>query len=706
MKYKLLVMGVVLIMGLFFGLSGVSSEDWSYPKSRKEDQVDDYHGIKVKDPYRYLEELDSFETKQWVHAQNALTSKYLDQIPEKEKIRKRLESLWDYERYGIFLKREGRYFFTKNTGLQNQQVLYTVEDLKEDPIVLLDPNVLSKEGTVAVSFYSPSEDGKLMAFGLTSAGSDWTEIKLLDVLTQKELNDHLKWVKFSTVSWLLDGTGFYYNRYDKPLEDQLEALNYNQKVYFHKIGTSQNQDVLIYQRPDHANWMFSPTVTEDGKYLVLEVMQGSASENAVFYREINSKEPFKEVFALFDAQYRYIANEGDVFWFETTFQAPKGRLVKVDLKSSKEMVVKEVIPESLDSLESASLVGDRFVVSYLKDAHSQIQIFTLDGALEKTISLPSLGTASGFSGKKCEKETFYTFTSFNQPQTIYQYDFISGESQLIFKPSVKIDLDLFETKQVFYQSLDGTKVPMFLVYKKGISFDGRNPVQLYGYGGFNLSITPYYSTEIMAWLELGGVYAVASLRGGGEYGESWHTGGKLENKQNVFDDFISAAEWLIAQKITCPSKLSISGKSNGGLLVGASITQRPDLFGAAIPGVGVMDMLRYHKFTIGWAWVPEYGSSEEAHQFSYLYKYSPLHNIRSRTKYPPTLILTADHDDRVVPSHSFKFAAAMQDAQGHDAPILIRIETSAGHGAGKPTSKIIDETTDKLAFLVKYLKIE
>ncbi len=702
-----LILGAIMAGGFLFSFKGETQKSFTYPKSRVDAQVDNYHGVEVKDPYRYLEDLDSEETKKWVQSQNLLTFDYLSQIPQRETIRKRLESLWNYERYSLVFKKDSRYFFTKNDGLQNQNVLYTFKQIGDAPEVLLDPNQLSIDGTTSLSFYSPSEDGKLLAYGLSKAGSDWVEIKVLDIQTKKELQDHLKWVKFSGASWLPNGTGFYYARYEKPVDEGLyEALNYHQKVYFHKIGTSQEEDLLVYERLDHKDWIFSSDVTEDEKYLVISAVEGAASKNAVFYKSLTSEEIPKALFSKFDAKYTYIGNEGTLFWFKTDLNAPKGRVIAVDLNHPEETSWKEVISESVDTLLDVSLVGDRFLVSYLKDAHSQIQIHHLDGSLEKVIALPSLGTVDGFSGKRKDKETFYTFTSFTDPSTVYRYDFEAEESTIIFQPAFPASLESFEIKQIFYTSLDGTKVPMFLVSQKGLTLNGNNPVILYGYGGFDVSITPFFSPAVIAWLEMGGVFAVANIRGGGEYGEAWHTLGKLENKQNGFDDFIAAANWLIAEKITSPSKLSISGGSNGGLLVGACITQRPELFRAAVPSVGVFDMLRYQKFTIGWAWVPEYGSSDRADQFAYLYKYSPLHNVHKGRAYPSILILTADHDDRVVPSHSFKFAATLQESQEEFSPILIRIETSAGHGAGKPTSKLINEAADKFAFLVKELKME
>ncbi len=706
MVYKIFflsILGVVMNFSAFG--SSKESKVLVYPKSRQDAQVDVYHGIAVKDPYRYLEDPDKEETKTWVKAQNQLTFDYLSQIPQREKIRKRLESLWNYERYGLVFKKAGRYFFSKNNGLQNQSAVYIFEKLGETPSLLLDPNKLSDNGTVALNFYIPSEDGKLLAYGLSQAGSDWVDIKVLDIETGKELSDHLKWIKFSEVSWLPDSSGFYYSCYEKPEEGVFESLNVNQKIYFHQIGHPQKEDLLVYERPDHKEWFFSSHVTEDGKFLVISVLKGSASENAIFYKKIDEIKTTYELFSKFDAKVKYVGNEENLFWFQTDKGAHKGRIIEVDLNFPEEGNWKELIPESVDTLQDATLIGEQFVLTYLKDVHSQIHFFNLDGSFQKELILPSLGAVRGFSGKKLDFETFYIFTSFTSPETVYRYDFESKKSEIFFQPTFPLSLKEFEIKQVFYSSLDGTKIPMFIVSRKDLLLDGKNPVLLAGYGGFNISVEPFFSTEVAAWLEMGGVFVLANIRGGGEYGEAWHSAGNLENKQNCFDDFISAAEWLISEKITSPSKLAIYGGSNGGLLVGACMIQRPELFGAVVPAVGVLDMLRYQKFTIGWAWVPEYGSSEKANQFAYLYKYSPLHNIQSGTAYPPTLILTGDHDDRVVPAHSFKFAATMQGAQEGESPILIRIETSAGHGAGKPISKVIDETADKLAFLIKQLQM-
>jgi len=702
----LLMFGVFMFTKGSLSSSGKDQKGIVYPNSRQDSQVDSYHGVEVKDPYRYLEESSSDETKEWVRAQNLITFNYLDQIPQREAIRKRLNDLWNYERFGLVSKEGSRYFLCKNDGLQNQDVLYFFDKVGDVPKLLLDPNNFSSDGTSSLSFYSPSHDGNLLAYGISKAGSDWVTIKLLDVENQRELDEEINWVKFSDATWLPDGTGFYYSRYDQPEEGrEKEALNFYQKVYFHKVGTSQNEDALVYDSPDHKDWVFGSIVSEDGKYLIIDARKGSASENAIFYKKIGSNDSWKELFSDFNARYHYIGNDGTTFWFKTDLGAPKGKVVAVDLKNPSEKFWKELIPESDNNIQYVQLVGNRFIVGYLKDVHSQIAQFDLDGTLEKEINLPSIGMALGFSGLQKDMETFYVFTSYTKPSTVYRYDFLTGESDLVFEPAFPMLLDDFEIKQVFYPSKDGVRIPMSLVSRKGMALDGNNPVRLSGYGGFNIPVTPAFSPEGAAWLEMGGVLAIANTRGGAEYGEEWHNAGRLQRKQNVFDDFIAAAEWLIEEKVTSPSKLAIIGGSNGGLLVGACVTQRPDLFGAAIPMAGVLDMLRYHLFTIGWAWVPEYGSSDLLEHFESLYKYSPLHNLQRGTSYPPTLILTADHDDRVVPAHSYKFAAAMQEVQGGDSPILIRIETDAGHGAGMPTSKRIDAAADRFAFLFKSLNM-
>ncbi|HIK10803.1 MAG TPA: S9 family peptidase [Oscillatoriaceae cyanobacterium M33_DOE_052] len=675
-----------------------------YPDTFKVDQVDEYHGIKVPDPYRWLEDPDSEATRAWVEAQNQVTFPYLKAIPAREQIKQRLTNLWNYERYGIPFKEGTRYFYFKNDGLQNQSVLYVLDSPDAEPRVLLDPNLLSSDGTVALTATSISDDGNLMAYGISISGSDWQQWKVLDVETGENLPDEINWVKFSGVSWTKDGQGFFYSRYDEPDDKtKLEAVNYYQKLYYHRLSIPQSEDVLIYHRPDQKEWGFSGYVTEDGNYLIISVWLGTDPRNLLFYRDLTVPDaPVVELISEFTAEYSFIDNDGDLFWFRTDLDAPRGRLIGIDINTHD---VKEVIPEMAETLEGVGLVNNQFVASYLKDARSEIKIFDLSGVLVREVTLPGIGSAGGFGGKRSDTETFYSFTSFTTPATIYRYDMVTGESTVYRQPVVDFQPAEWETQQVFYTSKDGTRVPMFITHKKGIVLDGNNPTYLYGYGGFNVSLTPSFSVSKMVWLELGGVVAIPNLRGGGEYGEEWHQAGMKLNKQNVFDDFIAAAEWLIEQKWTSRGKLAIAGGSNGGLLVGACMTQRPDLFAAALPAVGVMDMLRFHKFTIGWAWCSDYGSPENAQEFQALYAYSPLHNLKPGTSYPATLISTADHDDRVVPAHSFKFAAALQAAQAGDAPVLIRIETKAGHGAGKPTAKLIEEIADELAFLVRVLGV-
>ena len=680
----------------------------TYPTVSKSEQVDNYHGMAIADPYRALEDPDTEATKAWVEAQNQVTFSYLNEIPAREKIKQRLTKLWDYEKYGTPFKEGESYFYFKNDGLQNQSVLYTLPTLDAEPRIVLDPNQLSEDGTIALSGISISENGQLLAYGLSSSGSDWQEWKVRNIATGEDLQDHLQWIKFSGASWTHDHQGFFYSRYDEPNEKtKLEDVNYYQKLYYHQLGTPQSTDILIYHRPDEKEWGFTGNVTEDGKYLIISIWLGTDSKNLVFYKDLtNQNSEVIELINQFSANYSFIDNDDHVFYFRTDFNSPKGRVIAIDTRKSTPENWQEIIPQAVETLESVSVLNNQFVADYLQDAHSQIKIFNLKGNFIREVELPGIGAASGFSGKRYDTETFYSFTSFTTPGTIYRYDMKTGKSELFCQPEVDFNADEYETKQVFYASKDGTKVPMFITHKKGIKLDGNNPTYLYGYGGFNISLTPSFSVSLLIWLEMGGVYAVPNLRGGGEYGEEWHQAGMKLQKQNVFDDFIAAAEWLIAHNYTQPGKLAIAGGSNGGLLVGTCMTQRPNLFGAALPAVGVMDMLRFHKFTIGWAWVAEYGSSENAEEFATLYAYSPLHNLKPGTAYPATLITTADHDDRVVPAHSFKFAAALQAAHGGDAPVLIRIDMKAGHGAGKPTAKIIEEAADKWGFLVKVLKVE
>jgi prolyl oligopeptidase len=684
------------------------SPSLNYPITSRTNQVDRYHGLAVADPYRWLEDDNSPKTREWVQAENKLTFAWLQSIPERGAIQARLTQLWNYERYGIPFREGGRYFLTRNDGLQNQSVLYTMSSLAATPELLLDPNRLSADGTVALAGYAISKDGNLMAYGLSAAGSDWQEWKVRDVRTRADLNDHLKWVKFSGAAWSKDGQGFYYSRYDEPDEAaKLTKANYFHKLYYHRLGTTQSADRLVYERPDHKEWNFQGEVTEDGRYLVISSSEGTSPKRRIFYQDL--AKPDAQVVPLltdFDAAYDFVDNEGSVFWFRTDLQAPRGRIIAIDITKPARENWREIIAQADETIVAAGTVNNQFVVNYLKDARSQVRVFHLDGRPAGTIALPGLGTAAGFGGKRQDSETFYSFTSYTVPGTIYRHDFLSGASTVFRQPKVDFDSARYETKQVFYTSKDGTRVPMFITHRKGLSLNGANPTLLYGYGGFNIPVTPSFSIPVASWLERGGVYAVANLRGGGEYGEEWHEAGTRTRKQNVFDDFIAAAEWLISNHYTRSEKLAIAGGSNGGLLVGAVLNQRPDLFGAALPAVGVMDMLRFHKFTIGWAWTSDYGSPENADEFKAIVAYSPLHNIRAGTRYPATLITTADHDDRVVPAHSFKYAATLQAAQAGPAPILIRIETKAGHGAGKPTAKLIEEAADRQAFLVRCLKMQ
>ncbi|BAB74232.1 prolyl oligopeptidase family serine peptidase [Anabaena sp. FACHB-709] len=685
-----------------------SEKSLNYPLSHKIDHVDDYHGTLVADPYRWLEDPDSEKTRVWIEAQNQITFAYLGEVSIREKIQQRLNKLWDYEKYGIPFKEGENYFYFKNDGLQNQSVLYTLKSLDSEPRVLLDPNKLSDDGTVALSGLAISNNGKLLAYGISTSGSDWQEWKVVDVETGADFPDHLNWIKFSGASWTNDNQGFFYSRYDEPKEKtKLEDVNYYQKLYYHRLGTPQSEDVLIYQRLDQKEWGFNGVVSEDGCYLIISVWLGTDSRNLVFYKDLtNLHAEVVELINQFEADYSFIDNDESVFYFRTDWDAPRGRVIAIDTANPSQEIWREIIPQAEATLESVNILNNQFIADYLEDARSQVKIFDLNGTLIRDVELPGLGAVGGFGGKRDDTETFYKFTSFTTPGTIYRYNLVTGKSEVFRETIVDFNPDNYETKQVFYQSKDGTQVPMFITHKKGIQLNGNNPTYLYAYGGFNVSLTPSFSVSMLVWMEMGGVYAMPNIRGGGEYGEEWHQAGMKDKKQNVFDDFIAAAEWLIANNYTKPEKLAIAGGSNGGLLVGACMTQRPELFGAALPAVGVMDMLRFHKFTIGWAWTAEYGSPDNPQEFPALYAYSPLHNLKPGTAYPATLITTADHDDRVVPAHSFKFAAALQTAHNGNAPVLIRIETKAGHGAGKPTAKIIEEAADKWAFLVRTLAVE
>ncbi|PSL46609.1 prolyl oligopeptidase [Chitinophaga niastensis] len=689
---------LIMSMTLMAGQVTAQQHPITYPDTRKVDTTDDYHGTKVADPYRWLEDDHSAETKAWVDAENTVTQEYLSKIPFRSGIKKRLEELWNYPKIGAPTKHGNYYYFFKNDGLQNQAILYRTATLGGTPEVFIDPNKLSAAGTTALGTMSFSKDGKHLAYLLAKAGSDWQEGFVMDVETRQLLSDKLEWVKFSGLAW--KGNGFYYSRYDKPDEQsKLSKKNEFQKVYYHKLGDAQEQDELIYADKDHPLRNAGVSVTEDERFLILGTSEGTSGRE-LWYRDLQN--PAQKDFVLLIKGFSYepevIDNDGDKLLVRTNHDAPNYKVVLIDPANPAVANWKIIVPEKKDALQGAHTAGGKLFLAYLKDAATTMYQYDYNGKQGHEIKLPGIGTASGFDGKKEDKEIFYSYTSFVTPPTVYKYDISSGTSSLYNKAAVKFNPEDYETKQVFFHSKDGASVPMFLSYKKGIKPDGNNPVLIYGYGGFNIAQTPGFSVSNLYFMEQGGIYAVVALRGGSEYGEAWHKAGMLDKKQNVFNDFIGAAEHLIQTKYTNPAKIAIRGGSNGGLLVGACMTQRPELFKVALPAVGVMDMLRFQKFTIGWAWAVEYGSSDNADQFKYLVKYSPLHNLKPGTSYPATLITTADHDDRVVPAHSFKFAATLQACNAGPNPTLIRIETQAGHGAGKPTSKLIDEAADIWAF--------
>ena len=731
------------------------SPPFTYPVPTRGTQVDVYHGVSIADPYRWLEDTDSPQTKAWVEAENKLTDSFLATIPERPTIKTRLTQLWNYARYTAPFKEGGRYFYFQNTGLQNQSVLYVQDGRNAQPRVLLDPNLLSPDGTVALSGQAASDDGHYLAYGVSTSGSDWQELHVRDANNARDLADTVKWVKFSGISWTHDNKGFFYSRYDEPASgNKMTNVNRNHKVYYHRVGQPQSRDELIYDRPDQPDWLFFANVTDDGQYLIITVAQGTDVRTRLYFIDLDNSgkpeidNPVVRLIDKFDAEYDFVGNRGTMFYVRTDRNAPRGRIVAISIDNPREERWNTVVAESKDALVSATTAGDDIVGNYLQDAHSSIRFFSSSrddrrdvrprgqpqpqrnpGSIYDDTStapiltrdrgqltgggftprgelpLPGIGTVNELHGKQGDDELFYSFTSFLYPTTIYHYDLKSRRNDLFKAPKVAFEASQYETRQVFFTSKDGTRVPMFITAKKGVQLDGTNPTLLYAYGGFNISQTPAFSAANAAWLEMGGIYALANLRGGAEYGKDWHEGGMLAKKQNVFDDFIAAAQYLIRERYTSTPKLAIRGGSNGGLLVGAVMTQRPELFGAALPEVGVMDMLRFQKFTIGWAWTSDYGSSDDPEQFKYLRAYSPLHNTKPGTCYPATLAFTADHDDRVVPGHTFKFVATLQATQGCANPILVRIETKAGHGAGKPTTKQIDEAADRFAFLVRELRM-
>jgi len=679
-----------------------------YPQTETVDHSDDYHGTTVADPYRWLEDdvRESDAVKRWVDSENEITFDYLATIKEREPIRKRLEALWDYERYGLPEKKGGRYFYSYNDGLQNQNVIYRQESLQDEPELLIDPNTWSDDGTIALASYYPGPNGDLFAYLVQDGGSDWRVARVMDIHSGKVLDDKLEWLKFTGLSWAADGSGFYYSRYPATDDDEkFQSLNKNQAVYFHYIGADQEDDALIYTRPENPDWGYGADVTDDGRYLVITVWKGTDSRYQVVYQDLQG--PGAEPVMLiegFDFDYTLVGNDGSELYFRTNKDAPRGRLIAIDVENPEQP--REVIAQDVDVLSSASLVGGRVIGEYMQDAWSLVKIFDTDGKQVGSVNLPGIGTASGFSGRSDDPETFFSYESYDTPPAINRLNVVTGAVEVFKQTEMDFNSDDYVVEQVFYPSKDGTRIPMFISHRKDVVADGNRPTMLYGYGGFNISLTPSFSITRLAWMEMGGVYAVANLRGGGEYGEEWHQAGTRLNKQNVFDDFIAAAEYLIEENYTNPGKLAIFGGSNGGLLVGAVTNQRPELFAAAIPAVGVMDMLRFHQFTAGRFWVDDYGSADDPEEFKALYAYSPYHNINPEAKYPAVLVTTADTDDRVVPGHSFKYAAALQAVHKGDNPVLIRIETRAGHGAGVPTDKVIEEYADRWAFLVENLDFE
>ncbi|MEX0982099.1 MAG: prolyl oligopeptidase family serine peptidase [Bacteroidales bacterium] len=689
---KILVLTVLIALGMS---CKTKKEPLNYPETKKVDHTDNYHGTEVADPYRWLEDDNSEETKEWVKEQNKVTFSYLEKIPFRDQLKERLTELWDYPKMGNPTKRKGVYFYSYNSGLQNQSVIYMMKDLDQEGEVFLDPNKLSDDGTVSLSTYSVSNDAKYFGYGISRGGSDWQEFFVRDIETGKDLDDHLKWIKFSGMSWWKDG--FFYSRYPQPEEgEKLTGSNKNNKVYYHKIGTPQSEDRLVYEDPAFPLRGFRVSITDDEKYAIIYSTE-STSGNAFGYKKTEEND-FTWLIDTFDKDYRVIGNNDNILYVVTNQDAPKYKLVAIDLEKPAAENWIDLIPESEEVLQSCSYIGGKLIASYLKDAYDVVKVYNTEGEFLHHVDFPGIGSVGGFGGDMNDEITFYTFTSFNYPPVIFKYNIAENSSEVFYESEINFDGDLYETKQVFYESKDGTRVPMFIVHKKGIKLNGKNPTMLYGYGGFNIPLTPSFSSAGIAWLEQGSIYAVANIRGGGEYGEAWHKAGTILNKQNVFDDFIAASEYLIREKYTSPEKLGIRGGSNGGLLVGAVINQRPELYAAAIPAVGVMDMLRFHKFTIGRYWTTDYGSSDDPEQFEYIFQYSPLHNISEEKDYPAVMVTTADHDDRVVPAHSFKYIATLQEKHKGDNPVIIRIETDAGHGAGKPTDKVIEEIADQYAF--------
>ena len=709
-----------LVLGSLLSTAAAqNSMNPAYPPAPRGDHVDVYHGTEVPDPYRWLEDLDSPETAAWVKAQNALAFGFLESLPQRAYFRERLTTLWNYPRVGVPNKEGGRYFFSKNSGLQNQAVFYVQENLRAEPRVLIDPNTFAADGTVALTSARPSNDGKWVGYSIAAAGSDWNEFRVRSVDTGRDTEDVVKWVKFSGFGWTKDNRGFFYSRYPAPETDAGTGKTFsklsNQRLYYHRIGTPQSDDRLIHEVANEPQWFVHGSTTEDGRYLVIYISRGSSFENLVRFVDLGDPlapkldAPVQSLIEQWDAEYNVIGSDGTVFYVLTNFGAPRKKLVAIDTRTPARVDWKTLIPEGPDVIDSVDIIGGRFVVKTMHDASSQLAVYAKDGTPMGSIALPGLGTVAAVSGREDETEFFYSFTSFATPTTNFRHDVARNKGEVFQAPEVAFTPGDYETKQIFYSSKDGTRVPMFITHKKGLKLDGSTPAIMHGYGGFDVSQTPAFSVTMLTWMEAGGIYALPNLRGGGEYGRAWHEAGTKERKQNVFDDFIAAAEWLFANKYTSPSKLVLSGGSNGGLLVGAVINQRPDICRVAWPAVGVMDMLRFHKFTIGYAWTSDYGSSDDPAGFKYLSAYSPIHNVKRGARYPAVLVTTADHDDRVHPAHSFKYAATMQATVATDLtqrPVLIRIETKAGHGAGKPTAKLIEEAADKLAFAAHFVGLQ
>ena len=691
---------IILTASLLLMTSYTSAKKIKYPKTTKENVVDTYFGVEVKEPYRWLENDTSKATAAWVKEQNKVTGDYLNQIPFKNYLKKRLTSLMNYPKYGSPFKKNGKYYFFKNNGLQNQSVLYCQKDLNSQPEVVLDPNTFSTDGTVALSSVEFSKDGKYLGYCIARSGSDWNEIFVIDMQTGKLLNDHIMWSKSSGISW--KGDGFYYSAFDAPeAGKEYSTKNEYEKIYYHTVGQPQTADKLIYEDKEHALRECYASLTDDERFLFISVTETTTGNGLLMKDLSDPNAKFVELAPGFDNDYYVIDQVNGKLYLQTNWKAPKNRLMEVDPANPSRENWKEILPETADVLESTSIIGGKIIADYMKDASNHLYAYDLSGQKLYEIKLPTLGSVGALSGDKESNEAFYVFTSYTFPPTIYRFDAAKNTSEVFRKAEVSFNSEDYVSEQVFYTSKDGTKVPMSITYKKGMKKDGKNPLMLYGYGGFNISLNPSFSIARVPFLENGGIYVVANLRGGGEYGEAWHLAGTKKKKQNVFDDFIAAAEYLIANGYTSSKKLAIDGGSNGGLLVGACMTQRPDLYAVAIPEVGVLDMLRYHKFTIGWSWTSDYGNSEESKEmFEYLKGYSPLHNVKAGVKYPATMVMTGDHDDRVVPAHSFKFAATLQAANKTNVPTLIRIDSKAGHGAGKPVGKVIEAQTDMWSFVM------